>query len=51
MNPLFVILVFILAFFIWAFCIAFLFPVIGKFFKEYFNAMKSIITDKEDNDE
>ena len=50
MNPLFVLCVFGLAFFVWL-CSALLFPKIGGFIKDYFDAMKGMMKESEDEDE
>ena len=47
MNPLFILGLFGLAFFIWI-CMVLLFPKIGGFIKDYFDAMKGIMNDDED---
>ena len=47
MSPVFVILVLLGALFVWI-GVAFLFPVIGGFVKDYFEAMKGVMDEDED---
>ena len=47
MNPAFVALILLGALFVWI-GMAFLFPVIGGFVKDYFEAMKGVMDEDED---
>ena len=49
MNPVFIITVIVGAIFLWA-GIAFLFPVIGNFVRDYIRAIKGVIEEEDEND-